>query len=363
MNTYLMHFSYCKTISSVIMASAGALVVGYLYWYRQLQYKRPKYELPERWTAIGRVSKLLIYPIKSGYYKELDCANCQLRGMEQIPSLSQEYILRDRNFVLFDKSKEKFITAKCYEQLVLVEMSVKDEETVEFNIRHDITPALVINVNKVRSKAQLKSFKMHFNEVVKAFDCGDEASDWFSMFLLNKTNRNIRLGMCCDYKRTIANSWDSYTQVYNLLSDEDTGRFSDITSYMIVNEESVNDLNTRVTCGEKFTSYHFRPNIVVKNCIPYEEDTWDWMKIGDAIFRVVKPCTRCIAITFNPETAVKNPALEPIRTLRTYRRLGDIDHKAKHLEGHSPVMGVYAGLYHPGCIRTNDIVFVASQQR
>lgn len=358
-----MFFAHDRAFTSLILASAGALAAGYFYWWKQLKYQRRSYDLPERWTAIGRVSNILMYPLKSGYYKELDSGICEKRGIEEIPTDNRRNILRDRNFTLFDKSKKKFITGKDYARLVLVDMSVIDEDNVQFNVRHSTLQPLTLNMTQVRQQAHPASFKMHFNEVVRAFDCGDEASDWFSMFILHETNRNMRLGMCCDYNRTIANSWDTYTSVYNLLSNEDTGRFSDIASYMIVNEESVNDMNGKVTDDTSFTSHYFRPNIVVKNCIPYEEDTWDWLKIGDAIFRVVKPCTRCIAITIDPETAIKNSALEPIRTLRMYRRLGEIDHKAKHLEGQSPVMGVYAGLYHPGVIRKNDIVFVASHQR
>ncbi|KAL1455603.1 hypothetical protein WDU94_009687 [Cyamophila willieti] len=305
-----------------------------------------------------------MYPLKSGYYKELDSGSCQLKGIEEIINM-QPYILRDRNFILFDRAKGKFITAKVYERITLVDVNVKGQlPIVEFSIRNDHWLPLEVDVVKVLNEANTMKFKMHFNEEVKCYDCGDEASVWFSRFLLKgRINRDIRLGICCDHSRTIANSWDKYSHVYNLLSNEDTGRFSDIASYMIVNEESVNDLNTRVPCEEKFTSQYFRPNIVVKHCIPYEEDTWDWIKIGESIFRVIKPCTRCIAITIDPETGVKNPNLEPIRTLRQYRRLGDIDQKAKHLEGQSPVMGVYAGLYNPGVIKTDDIVFVASHQK
>lgn len=358
-----MFLGHDKAFSSLLMASAGALAAGYFYWWRQVKYKRRSYELPERWTAIGRVSNILMYPLKSGYYKELDSGVCELRGIEELSDGGRQNILRDRNFIIFDKDKRRFITAKVYARIVLVDMTIRDEDTVQFIVRTGDYQPLVLNITQVRHHARAESFKMHFNEVVRAFDCGDEASDWFSVFLLNETNRNIRLGMCCEFERTIENSWDKYTSVYNLLSDDDTGRFSDIASYMIVNEESIKDLNEKVGGDTYFSSHYFRPNIVIKDCIPYEEDTWDWVKIGETIFRVVKPCTRCIAITIDPETAIKNPVLEPMRTLRTYRRLGDIDQTAKRLEGQSPVMGVYAGMYQPGVIRNNDVVFVSSHQR
>jgi len=59
-------------------------------------------------------------------------------------------------------------------------------------------------------------------------------------------------------------------------------------------------------------------NFVVKGAIAYEEDKWDWVKIGDVIFRNVRPCTRCILTTVNPETGTKSTKVEPVKTLKRY---------------------------------------------
>jgi len=65
---------------------------------------------------------------------------------------------------------------------------------------------------------------------------------------------------------------------------------------MIVNEASVADLNSRLPEGTPpCTALHFRPNFVVKGITglkAYEEDNWQWVKIGETVFQVVKPCTR-----------------------------------------------------------------------
>lgn len=83
---------------------------------------------------------------------------------------------------------------------------------------------------------------------------------------------------------------------------------------MLINEASINDLNTRIE--DPVTPQYFRPNFVVKGPQPLEEDDWDWVKIGDIIFRNIKPCTRCIFTTINPETGTKHPKAEPLMTLR-----------------------------------------------
>ena len=38
------------------------------------------------------------------------------------------------------------------------------------------------------------------------------------------------------------------------------------------------------------------------------------------MFDAVKPCTRCVFTTIDPATGKRDPAGEPLRTLKTYRR-------------------------------------------
>lgn len=62
----------------------------------------------------------------------------------------------------------------------------------------------------------------------------------------------------------------------------------------MVNEASVEELNARLTDGNKTKSLNFRPNFVIKGPKAYEEDSWHWIKIGDAVFERFRPCTRLI---------------------------------------------------------------------
>ena len=65
---------------------------------------------------------------------------------------------------------------------------------------------------------------------------------------------------------------------------------------------------------------NFRPNLVAETVTPFEEDQWGRIRIGEAEFDVAWACTRCVTTTIDPETAVKDPDGEPIRTLKTFRR-------------------------------------------
>ena len=62
----------------------------------------------------------------------------------------------------------------------------------------------------------------------------------------------------------------------------------------------------------------FRPNLVVGGAPAFAEDGWNGLRVGEVIFRVAKPCSRCSVITVDPATGETGP--EPLRTLATYRK-------------------------------------------
>lgn len=76
------------------------------------------------------------------------------------------------------------------------------------------------------------------------------------------------------------------------------------------------DMNNRLE--EPVTPQQFRMNLIVKGAEAYEEDHWDWVKVGQVIFQNIRPCTRCIITTINPETGQKSPKVEPLKTLKGY---------------------------------------------
>jgi uncharacterized protein YcbX len=64
---------------------------------------------------------------------------------------------------------------------------------------------------------------------------------------------------------------------------------------MLMTESSVADLKARVAPDVPVIPRQFRPTFVVRGSVAYEEDKWDWIRIGDtAVFRNVKLCTRFV---------------------------------------------------------------------
>ncbi|MFC7246752.1 MOSC domain-containing protein [Catellatospora aurea] len=66
----------------------------------------------------------------------------------------------------------------------------------------------------------------------------------------------------------------------------------------------------------------FRPNVVVDGAPPFAEDEWlgRRLRIGTLVFRVAKPCGRCVVTTTDQETGERGR--EPLRTLARHRNVG-----------------------------------------
>jgi len=62
----------------------------------------------------------------------------------------------------------------------------------------------------------------------------------------------------------------------------------------------------------------FRPNVVVKGCEPFAEDTWNRIRAGDVELALVKPCARCEVTTIDKNTL--ETSKEPLKTLGKYRK-------------------------------------------
>jgi uncharacterized protein YcbX len=132
-----------------------------------------------------------------------------------------------------------------------------------------------------------------------------EICDWFSQQIGQKVS-------------LVYQSEDSMRKIdstYAVNGEEHTS-FSDGYPILIISEASLDELNSK--CPEKIPMERFRPNVVVKNCDAFFEDTLREIKIGYTRLYGVKPCARCIMTTINQETF--EISKEPILTLSKFRK-------------------------------------------
>jgi uncharacterized protein YcbX len=98
----------------------------------------------------------------------------------------------------------------------------------------------------------------------------------------------------------------------------DVVSFADAFPILLGAAESLADLNARL--ARPVPMLRFRPNLVVEGAPAWAEDGWRRVRIGNAIFRVVKACDRCIVTTIDPDTGDRPDPEEPLRTLKSFRR-------------------------------------------
>jgi uncharacterized protein YcbX len=91
--------------------------------------------------------------------------------------------------------------------------------------------------------------------------------------------------------------------------------FADGYPFLLISEASLEDLNSRLKVPLEME--RFRPNFVVQGCLPYQEDGWNFIRIGEIKFQIVKPCSRCVITTIDPVDGSTDR--EPLRTLAIYR--------------------------------------------
>ncbi len=130
------------------------------------------------------------------------------------------------------------------------------------------------------------------------------------------------------------------------VGEQDQVGFADGYPFLLISEGSLEDLNSRM--DHPLPMNRFRPNIVVRGTLPYAEDWWRTICIGQMKLHIVKSCARCEIPTTDQVTATRSK--EPLKTLATYRHA---------------VRGVMFGqnLIHEGegIIRVGDIVEVIEE--
>ena len=99
--------------------------------------------------------------------------------------------------------------------------------------------------------------------------------------------------------------------------------FGDGYPLLVTTEASLAALNELIAAGDKadegpLPMVRFRPNLVIGGGLPWAEDGWLRVRVGEAEFRVVKGCDRCAIPTTNEDEAVRGK--EPTYTPGRHRR-------------------------------------------
>ncbi|MBG7602583.1 MAG: MOSC domain-containing protein [Gammaproteobacteria bacterium] len=233
-----------------------------------------------------KLTEINIYPVKSLAGISLQSSPLDAMGLRY-----------DRRWMLVTPAG-KFITQRTHPQMALIQPQLPDG--VLTLTRQGMLDHHVPAVSTDRMSMQVEIW----NDGVNALCISDETDAWLTQAidapcrLIYIAEDEIRQ---CDLQYAEAG---------------DRTGFADGFPLLLISQASLDDLNGRLQ--QPLPMRRFRPNLVVSGCDPYAEDGWRKILIGDIRLRVVKPCSRCVITTVDPETGVKG-AGEPLRTLAGYR--------------------------------------------
>ncbi len=237
------------------------------------------------------VTGISIYPIKS------------TAGIHLSSSWVDELGLNfDRRFLVSDNQGLLF-TARTEPTLCLIQANITATGLI---LTAPNMPPLVINYDTFSKKYQSVTV---WSDTIDGQLCAKEHNLWFSQYL-NKPCQLLYFG-----KKSQRRVKDSDKSV----------SFADGYPLLLISQASLIDLNQRSSTRELLEMSRFRPNIVIDNCLPFAEDSWQQIRIGEVEFELSKPCSRCIFTTLDPLTGEQHAQQEPLKTLKTYRQVASGD--------------------------------------
>ncbi|WP_030384306.1 MOSC domain-containing protein [Streptomyces sp. NRRL S-241] len=153
-----------------------------------------------------------------------------------------------------------------------------------------------------------------FGKKVETVVAASAAADWFSAYLgvpvrlVHMDDPAVRRPVDPDY--ALPGETVSLADGYPLL---------------ITTLASLDALNSLIAQGDHpeegpLPMNRFRPNVVVSGAEAWAEDSWLRIAIGDAVFRGVRECGRCVVTTTDQATTERGK--EPLKTLARHRRIG-----------------------------------------
>ncbi len=263
------------------------------------------------------VRNLAIYPIKSIQGIKLTEAIAEFSGLTN-----------DRTYLVVDENGES-VTGRKHPAITLINATIHSDNTLELN-HPDHTDNLIIDPKDFTSERMTVDV---WETKIDALICGNQYNTWISDILKEPV--------------TLVHFDNQSVRVTKRRPDM-TVTFADTYPFLITSMASLQALNDR--CPETMIMERFRSNIIVDNCDAFAEDTWQEIKIGDAIFEAVKPCVRCIFTTLEPSTAKRGKKGEPIKTLAKFRML----------EKKGVTFGMNFVCTQPGLIKQGDQIEILS---
>jgi hypothetical protein len=251
----------------------------------------------EQPTTVAKVRRLFIYPVKS-------CGGIEVRKAE----VTEFGFAFDRMFMVVDLDGH-FVSQRIFPQMVLIRP--------ELDLRHS---KLILHYEGMSElQIDLEDHPVHellkvrvWQDEVEAIDMGEEAAQWFSEIL----EEDVKLVKMDPYapRKIKAKLDDAFGGHGRHVS------FADKLPFMMVSEGSLLNLNDHLHGTQVLEMERFRPNVVIRGCLPFAEDEWKDCTIGNLHVAVTDPCSRCKMITIDPRTGTFDEEDKVRTALKSFRK-------------------------------------------
>lgn len=196
----------------------------------------------------------------------------------------------DRDWMVVDPQGE-MLTQRELPRMALIQPAFKGGELV---LRAPGMLALHLKLDTVEAGTRARVW----GDVVKAYDMGALAAQWFSDFL-GQPARLVRFDP--EQQRLADMTWTGGVAAETA--------FADGFPLLVANAASLADFNARLAArgAAAVTLQRFRPNLVISGLQSWDEDHVDELVLqadeGPVRLKLVKPCTRCSIPDVDPATA------------------------------------------------------------
>lgn len=238
------------------------------------------------------LARLYVHPVKS------------MRGLELSHAQVTESGLAFDRILMITDTNGMFITARQYPFLVC------------------FTPALLFNGVSITAPDG-QSRTVSFSK----FSTSHSTTEvWGNQFTAQIAPPEVNQWLSSYLKREVQLRWVGEKLTRRVKNRPEVPlSFADGFPYLLINQASFEALQLR--CPSNIVIEQFRPNLIIRGAETFAEDSWQTIRIGEVIFDLVKPCSRCVLTTVNTESGRKHPQEEPLRTLQKFRTAenGNVD--------------------------------------
>ena len=244
-----------------------------------------------------RVSAINIYPIKSLGGISLKEADAEVLGLKH-----------DRRMMLIDEDGI-FISQRKFNKLALMNCQIIKKTLVVSIDKNELEVPLNLNGSINNTQVSI------WDDILNAEVFPESINRWFS----GKLDKEVRL---VKYGQN-----SNRVKSFNKDPKQCLVSFADGYPYLMIGSASMELLNSKLS--EPLNIDRFRGNIIIDSDQAHIEDEFDSIKIGNAEFRNIKTCKRCIMTTIDQQSGIKGA--EPLKTLSTYRKIDSHIHFGTNL--------------------------------